>query len=69
CDFCGGKLLQRIDDKKETVLKRLEVYNGQTKELINYYKKQGILHAVSGDLEVDKLYQVLNKFFKEKGLL
>ncbi len=69
CDICGGKLIQREDDKKKTVLKRIEVYNKQTKELIDYYRAQGLLHTVSGDLEVDKLYKVLYKLFKEKGLL
>ncbi len=69
CDTCGGKLIQRKDDNKETVLKRIKIYNEQTAELIGYYKNKGILSTVSGDLEVDKLYKVLYKLFDEKGLL
>jgi adenylate kinase len=69
CDQCGGRLIQRDDDKKQTVLKRLKVYERQTAELIDYYEKQGILHSVRGDLEVDKLYALLYKFFKEKGIV
>ena len=37
CDICGGQLLQRDDDTKETVEKRIEVYLKQTKPLIDYY--------------------------------
>ncbi len=69
CDACSGKLIQRKDDNKETVLKRIKVYNEQTAELIGYYKDKGILSTVSGNLEVDKLYKVLYKLFDEKGLL
>ncbi len=53
CDVCGGTIIQRKDDNAEVVLKRLEVYENQTKELIDYYRNQGILHDVSG-LEIKK---------------
>ena len=36
-DVTGEDLVQRDDDKEETVLKRLEVYHSQTKPLVNYY--------------------------------
>ena len=60
CDKCGSGLYQRKDDNEETIKKRLEVYNSQTKELIDYYKPQGILKEVSGDLEADKVYVELS---------
>lgn len=69
CDGCGGELYQRDDDKKETVLRRLEVYEEQTKELIDYYKNKGALKTVSGDLEVRQLYDVLYELFGREGLL
>ena len=69
CDICGARLIQRNDDKEETVLKRIKVYNQQTAELIDYYKNQGLLHTVSGDLEAKRLYEVLYKLFDERGLL
>ena len=69
CDACGGKLYQREDDKEETVLKRLEVYEKQTQELIDYYTKKRVLKTVSGDLEVRKLYDVLYELFGKEGLL
>jgi adenylate kinase len=44
-DISGEPLVQRDDDKKETILKRLDVYHSQTKPLIDYYSKG----AVSGN--------------------
>jgi adenylate kinase len=69
CDKCGGELYLRDDDKEETVLKRLDVYEKQTRELIDYYKHKGILKSVSGDLEVRQLYDVLYALFGKEGLL
>jgi adenylate kinase len=36
-DVTGEALVQRVDDKEETILKRLEVYHSQTKQLVDYY--------------------------------
>ncbi|MFH1868252.1 MAG: adenylate kinase [Candidatus Omnitrophota bacterium] len=69
CDECGGKLYQRYDDKEETVLKRLDVYQKQTEELIDYYNDNGVLKTVSGDLDVRQLYDVLYELFGKEGLL
>ncbi len=64
CDKCGSKLVQREDDKPETVKNRLEVYHAQTQPLIDYYKEQGILREVDGTkpmMEVfDEIKAVLN---------
>jgi adenylate kinase len=48
CDQCGAELFQRNDDKKEVILKRLEVYRDQTKTLVDYYEKKGLLVQLSG---------------------
>ncbi|PIP68519.1 MAG: adenylate kinase [Candidatus Omnitrophica bacterium CG_4_9_14_0_2_um_filter_42_8] len=61
CDKCGSELYQRKDDSEETIKKRLEVYDSQTKDLIDYYKAQGILKEVSGDLEAPKVYSELSE--------
>ncbi len=68
CDKCGGVLFQRPDDKEETVRNRLKVYEDQTKPLVDYYSKKGILKKVSGDLEVEKLFKVLSKIFSGSKL-
>ena len=46
CDVCGEALILRDDDKPETVMNRLNVYHEQTKPLIDYYEKQGIVHTI-----------------------
>lgn len=46
CDACGGELYQRDDDSEDVVKKRLEVYKEQTRPLVDYYEKRGILVRV-----------------------
>lgn len=48
CTKCGGTLIQRDDDKPETVKSRLAVYKAQTEPLVAYYEKQGALKTVNG---------------------
>lgn len=48
CDLCSADLIQRDDDKAETVKKRLDVYHEQTEPLIAYYREQGKLVDVDG---------------------
>jgi adenylate kinase len=48
CDVDGSPLVQREDDKPETVKKRLAVYHEQTEPLINYYDEQGLLRRFDG---------------------
>lgn len=69
CDACGGKLVQRPDDKEETIRQRLKVYEDQTAPLIDYYSRKGLLQEVSGDLDVKELNVQLMALFKSKQLL
>lgn len=48
CDKCGSELVQREDDKPETVKNRLSVYHEQTQPLIEYYTRKNILKTVDG---------------------
>lgn len=48
CDQDGSALLQREDDREETVRHRLEVFHEQTKPLIDYYARQGLLRRFDG---------------------
>lgn len=61
CDACGGELYQRDDDKEETVMNRLNVYEEQTAPLIDYYEKKGILHTVNGDQPINAVLIDLGK--------
>jgi len=49
CDKCGGELVQRSDDKEETVKNRLKVYAEQTQPLLKYYEKTGKLKSLDGN--------------------
>ena len=49
CDVCGKALIQRNDDKPETVESRLAVYQEQTAPLVEYYKTQNILRELDGE--------------------
>lgn len=53
CDQCGGELSQREDDSLATVTERLVVYKKQTEPLIEYYQKQGLLHTINGNQDID----------------
>jgi adenylate kinase len=48
CDQDGSKLVQRDDDKPETVKHRLEVYHDQTRPLVDYYDDEGVLRRFDG---------------------
>jgi adenylate kinase len=63
CDKCGGKLIQRKDDSKHVVRKRLEAYREQTEPLVKYYRDKGLVEDVyvtSGpDIMVPKIHEQL----------
>ena len=42
CDKCGGPLYQRSDDTPEVIKKRIEVYEQQTRPILQYYKEKGV---------------------------
>jgi adenylate kinase len=56
CDHCGGKLLQREDDRPESVKVRLETYEKATKPLIEFYHAQGKLVSVSAAGSADEVF-------------
>jgi adenylate kinase len=56
CDSCGGtELVQRDDDRPETIKKRLDVYIEQTFPLLAYYRPTGLLKEVAGDGTVEEV--------------
>ena len=56
CDKCAGTLLQRDDDKEETIRTRLVNYKKSTEPLIDYYRKTGKVHAVKASGEIDAIF-------------
>ncbi len=55
CAKDGNELYQRPDDKEEVIGKRLEVYDQQTKPLIEHYANIGLLRAVAGEGELNEV--------------
>ncbi len=56
CDSCNSSLVQREDDREETVMRRLQVYRGQTQPVLAYYEVQGtpVVH-LEADRPVDEV--------------
>lgn len=59
CDLDGVKLIQRDDDKAETVSNRIRVYMEQTAPLIEYYRKSGLLVEVDGTQSIEEVSQAI----------
>ena len=59
CDTCGGALVQRDDDKAETVRQRLAVYHAETEPLKGYYQQKGILVPVDNQPTIEATTQVI----------
>jgi adenylate kinase len=55
CDACGGQLVQRADDREETVRHRLEVYHRTTEPLQKFYWDRGLLREVDALGEVEEI--------------
>jgi adenylate kinase len=56
CDQDGSKLVQRDDDKEDTVKKRLQVYHDQTESLIDFYEERGLLRRFDGTRQPDEVH-------------
>ncbi|MCQ2548007.1 MAG: adenylate kinase [Clostridia bacterium] len=56
CDVCGGELIQRADDTLETVENRINVYENETKPLIDYYEEAGNIANINGAEELDVVF-------------
>jgi adenylate kinase len=56
CDQDGSRLMQRDDDKEETIRRRLEVYHSQTEPLIEHYDTAGLLRRFDGTRDPDEVH-------------
>ncbi|MGZ6641553.1 MAG: adenylate kinase [Solirubrobacteraceae bacterium] len=56
CDRDGSKLVQRDDDREETVRKRLGVYEKQTAQLVPYYEDEGLLKRFDGTRDPSEVH-------------
>lgn len=65
CDICGSKLIQRDDDRIETVKQRLDIYHETSEKLVDYYKAQDLLYSVKINIHSEKTSENVAKEVKE----
>ncbi len=56
CDICGTALIQREDDKPATIRRRLEIFHSLYDELVEHYRKRGLLIEVPGIGDIETIY-------------
>ena len=61
CDFCGGELTIRKDDKPETVKARLATYHAETEPLKAFYAERGKLKSVENQATIEKTTAEIRK--------
>lgn len=57
CDVCNIKLMKRSDDDEKIVIERLKIYERETRPLIDFYKKKGLLKTVNGVGELEDILE------------
>jgi adenylate kinase len=56
CDQDGSRLIQREDDKPETVARRLAVYRRETEPVIEFYRETGLMRTFDGDRSPEEVH-------------
>jgi adenylate kinase len=64
CDKCATALIQRDDDKEETITNRLANYNKATAPLLDYYRNTGKIRSVMASGEIDAIYAEIVKILR-----
>jgi adenylate kinase len=64
CDKDGSQLVQRDDDKPETVANRLEVNLQQAQPLIDFYSEKGYLKKINGNQQISKVFEDIDQLLK-----
>ena len=64
CDKCGMSLIQRDDDKEETITNRLDNYNKATAPLLDFYRNTGKIRSVMASGEIDAIYVEIVKILR-----
>jgi adenylate kinase len=59
CDVCGGRLVQRNDDRDEVIAERMKTYRQKTEPLISFYQGRGILHRVDGNGRLEEIFSAV----------
>jgi adenylate kinase len=59
CDKCGSTLVQRSDDRPETIRVRMQAYNDSTAPLQEYYRRQGRLMTIPADGTPEQVHELV----------
>ncbi len=65
CDICGGPLYQRADDNEEALKVRLEHYVQDTKPLLDFYAKEGLLKSFDSLVGKEQLFDQVSEFLNK----
>ncbi|OGL73411.1 adenylate kinase [Candidatus Uhrbacteria bacterium RIFCSPHIGHO2_02_FULL_60_10] len=63
CDKCGSPLIQRSGDTVDAIKKRLELYHRDTEPIVDYYRRQGLLHEIDGNRPIDVIEKDIKEIF------
>ena len=69
CDNDGGDVVQRDDDTEEAITRRLDLYESETRPLLEFYEQIGLLTRVDGTGSVDEVFERMLKLIQNGGVL
>lgn len=61
CDRCGGRLIQRSDEKPQVIKNRLVVYREKTKPVVDYLRKQGLLVDIDAHYSIEEMDKIISQ--------
>lgn len=67
CPDCGGELFHRQDDNMDAIKNRLDYFDKEVVEVLDYYKNRGQLITINGDQPIDKVFADILKAVKKNG--
>ena len=68
CSNCGGDVVQRDDDRPDSIRRRLQTYERDTEPLLAFYGSRGLLVTVDGDQSPDEVTAAIERVVSERGL-
>jgi adenylate kinase len=67
CDQCGGELVQREDDRPESIKVRMEAYDKSTSPLTDFFRKEGLLITVAASGSPEEIFKRSMKLLERKS--
>ncbi|MDD3049794.1 MAG: nucleoside monophosphate kinase [Candidatus Cloacimonetes bacterium] len=67
CDVCGNKLITRLDDTPELISKRFELFESDTKPVIDYFREKNMLMEIDANQSPVEIHElIIKKIYPEK---